>query len=118
MNGMSDMSSMDGISSANGMSGMAGTSLQQDDMPRSRWMGALRFMVVWVVLMLLCAHLALVIAQESPHSCDAGQSSPRLRGTRPSPAQMAVDGASSLQKKVRDVYSAVFVPCARHGGRA
>lgn len=94
-------------------------SVSEGSTPRSWWMNMLRLVAVWVVLMLACAHLALVLADDMPHACDAGQTSAlRVRGTPVSTAQTAADGMSGLGQKMRDAYSTVLGPCVRRSGRA
>jgi hypothetical protein len=86
--------------------------------PRRWWATALRLVAVWLVLMLVCAHLALVFADDMPRACEAGASAQRVRGTPVSSAQTAMDGMSGLGKKVRDAYAVVLSPCVRRNGRA
>ncbi|MES2533569.1 MAG: hypothetical protein V4636_21165 [Pseudomonadota bacterium] len=93
-------------------------SMQDGRAPRRWWVTALRLVAVWLVLMLVCAHLALVLAEDTPRACDANASAQRVRGTPVSSAQTAVDGVSGIGKKVRDAYSSVLGPCVRRNGRA
>ena len=86
--------------------------------PRRWWGTALRLVGVWLVLMLVCAHLALVLADDMPRTCDAGPSAHRVRGTPAPSGRTAMDGVSGVGKKVRDAYSLVLSPCVRRNGRA
>lgn len=94
------------------------TPMQDGRAPRRWWVSALRLVAVWLVLMLVCAHLALVLADDMPRACEAGPSAHRVRGAPVSSVRTAMDGMSGVGRKVRDAYSVVLGPCVRRNGRA